>query len=116
MNNIQDILTAIEQATDIAPEPFSSKSIASLPSISYTTFRQGDNGVIESWRFQTRITAESVAEAIDLDATVADLLVTLGAEEKHNSLSIRINGGGTLEDERTGLPQFITYYDITTKS
>ena len=116
MNNLQDILLAIEQATDIAPEPFSSKSIMSLPSISYIAYRQGDNGVVESWRFQVRVCADDMATAVDLEETIADTLVTLGAEEKLNALSIEINGGGTIEDERTGLPQLITYYNINTKS
>jgi hypothetical protein len=51
-------------------------------------YRQGDNAVVETWRFQTRITAESLEEAIDIEETVADLLVSLGDEEKFGTLNI----------------------------
>lgn len=59
-----------------------------------------------------RITAESFAEALALEEIIADLLVSLGDEEKFGKLRIEVNGGGTLEDENTGLPQLLTYYDI----
>lgn len=116
MNNIPDILEEISSATGIEPVPFSSKTIQELPSISYTMYRQGDNAVVETWRFQTRITAESLEEVIDIEETIADLLVSLGDEEKFGTLNIQVNGGGTIEDEATGLPQLITYYDIQMRS
>ena len=116
MNIITNILTAIEQETGIEPIPFSSSTIQNLPSITYTAYRQGDNAVIETWRFQTRVTAERLEDAIDIEEQIADALVTLGDEEKLGSLRIEVNGGGTLEDETTGLPQLLTYYDVYTKS
>lgn len=51
-----------------------------------------------------------------MDAAIRELLVTLGDEERYEALSIRVNGGGSLEDELTGLPQILTYYDINTRS
>lgn len=116
MNVIINLLTAIEERTGIEPVPFSSSNIHNLPCISFTAYRQGDNAVIESWRFQTRITAETLGEAIALEEEVADELVSLGDLANYGALRIEINGGGTLEDEITGLPQLITYYDITTQS
>lgn len=116
MNILVDILKAIKDRTQIEPIPFNSSTIQNLPSITYIAYRQSDNAVVESWRFQTRITAESLAEAIDIEEAIADILVTLGDEEKLGSLRIEVNGGGSLEDEATGLPQLITYYDIQTKS
>lgn len=116
MNVIINLLSAIESRTGIEPTPFSSSNIASLPCISYTAYRQGDNAVVESWRFQLRFTAETFAQAVQLEEEVADLLVSLGDLADYGALRIQINGGGTLEDEQTGLPQLITYYDITTQS
>lgn len=116
MNVIQNILLTISGNTGIDPVPFNSTTIQNLPSISYIAYRQGDDGVKESWRFQTRITAETLQEAIELEEEVADALVSIGDEMSNGALSIRINGGGTLEDETTGLPQLLTYYDIQTKS
>lgn len=49
---------------------------------------------------------------MEIEATIADLLCTLGDEEKFGKLRIQVNGGGTLEDENTGLSQLLTYYDI----
>lgn len=116
MNIIRDINDAIEQATGITPLAFSSRSTYNLPCVTYLAYRQGDNAVVETWRYQIRITAETLEEAIDIEEAIADALVTLGAEEKLSSLSIQVNGGGTIEDELTGLPQLMTYYDVTTKS
>jgi len=116
MNNFTEILSEISSATGIEPVAFSSKKPQNLPSISYTIYRQGDNAVVERWRFQIRITAESSEEAIDIEETIADLLCSLGDEEKFGALSIVINGGGTLEDPATGLPQLMTYYDIAFRS
>lgn len=53
---------------------------------------------------------------MEIENSVADLLVSIGDEERFNTLSIQVNGGGTLLDEQTGLPQLITYYDITARS
>ncbi len=116
MNAITNLLSAIEARTGIEPRPFSSSNIESLPCISFTAYRQGDNAVIESWRFQIRITAENLAEAIELDEEIADALVSLGDMADYGTLRIEVNGGGTLEDENTGLPQILTYYDIQTQS
>lgn len=116
MNVIGDILEEISSATGIEPVAFSSKTVQELPSISYTMYRQGDNAVVETWRFQTRITAESFEETVDIEEIVADLLCSLGDEEKFGTLNIEVNGGGTIEDEATGLPQLITYYDIRMRS
>lgn len=116
MNVITNLLNAIEERTDIRPVPFNSTTIQSLPSISYIAYRQGDNAIIESWRFQIRITASTLGEAIDLEEEIADELCSLGDLPNYGALSIQINGGGTLEDPETHLPQLITYYDIQTKS
>ena len=116
MNVINTLLSVIEASSGIEPTPFNSSNINNLPSVSYTAYRQGDNAVVESWRFQLRITAESLEEAIELDETIANALVSLGDMPDYGALRIEINGGGTLEDEETGLPQILSYYDIQTIS
>lgn len=112
MKNFKQILDAIEAETGIHPTAFNSWEIQNLPAISYTLYRQSDNAVIENWRFQIRICADSLGAALAIDQEIADLLCTLGDEEKFGKLRIEINGGGTLEDENTGLPQILSYYDI----
>lgn len=116
MDAIKNILTAIETTTGIKPMAFNSSSIQNLPCISYTVFKQRDNAIIESWRLQVRITALSLQEAMELEAVISDELCSLGDEGSQGALVIEINGGGTVEDESTGLPQLLTYYDIQTKS
>jgi hypothetical protein len=112
MKNFKQILNAIEVATGIHPTAFNSWQIQNLPNIAYTLYRQSDNAVIESWRLSIRITTENLQEALEIDETIANLLCTLGDEEKFGKLRIAVNGGGTLEDPNTGLPQIMSYYDI----
>ena len=116
MNCIKEILGAIADATGIVPTAFSTSAINELPAINFTAYRQSDNAVVESWRFQTRVTAATLEEAIDVEEIIADTLTSLGDEDKFGSLKIEINGGGTLEDENTGFPQLLTYYDINVRS
>ena len=116
MNVINNLLSAIEARTGVKPTAFSSFNINNLPCISFTAYRQGDNAVIESWRFQVRITAESLEEAMELEEDIADELCSLGDLADYGALRIQINGGGTLEDENTGLPQLLTYFDIQAQS
>ena len=116
MNNIKKLLSAIEKATGIKPTAFKSTEISKVPAISYTAYRQSDNAVVESWRFQTRVTAQKLEDAIEIEEKIANKLTTLGDEWKLDALNITINGGGTLEDERTGFPQLLTYYDINVRS
>ena len=114
--DLKRILDAVETTTGIKPTAFSSKTVNSFPSITYQAYRESDDGVKELWRFQTRISCDSYAEAIEIDAALAEALCTVGDEEKHGCLYIAINGGGTLEDDTTGVPQIITYYDLLTRS
>lgn len=48
MNNITQILAAIEGETGLTAFPFSSRSIHQLPVITYLAYPQGDNAVVES--------------------------------------------------------------------
>ncbi len=116
MNNIEAILAQIETLTGIKPEAFSSKSVQYLPAISFTLYKQRDNAVIENWRLQLRFVAESLEEAMDLEKIVSDSLVSLGDEEVLGALRIELNGGGVVEDENTGIPQVLAFYDIQNRS
>lgn len=115
MEFLKEILQAIKEATGISPVAFSIADTANLPAISYTIFRDGNTGAVSSFRLQTRITAQDLATAFDIEEKLSDLLVSLGDEYKFGA-SIQINGGGTLEDPETGYPQIITYFDITIRS
>lgn len=116
MNVINSLLSAIETETGITPAAFSSLNIYNLPCITYTAYRQGDNAVIESWRLQIRVTAETLQEAMEIEEAIADKLCSLGDLADYGALRIQINGGGTMEDENTGMPQLLTYYDIQAQS
>lgn len=114
--NVAEILARIEALTGIKPEAFSSKSIQFLPAISYTLYKQRDNAVIESWRLQIRYVAESLEEAMELEQIVSESLCSLGDEEILGTLRLELNGGGIVEDENTGIPQVLAFYDIQTRS
>lgn len=115
MKNLREILSAIEEATGIKPKAFAIKDIDRLPAMSYTIYRASDNGSKEQWRLQTRITAKSLAEALDMERKLTDALCTIG-DETIAGCSIEVDGGGTILEEQSGLPQQLTYFDITTKS
>ena len=115
MNVIPTLLTAIERKTGVKPVPFSSNTIQVLPCISYQVYMQGYDAVTQSWRLQIRITSDSLEEAVGLQDAIASELVTFADESKFGALNIKINGGGTIEDENTHLPQLITFFDITTE-
>ncbi len=115
-DNLEMMLSAITLTTGIEPQPFSSTSIQYLPAISYTYHIVGDNAVIAKWRFEIRITAQSLQEVLEIGDTITRLLTTLGDEEKFDALRIEVVGGGCLEDEQTRLPQQLIFYDIQTRS
>lgn len=114
MFNLVDILTSIKEVIGITPTAFNTKDTNIVPAINYLAYVARDDGAKQIWRFQTRITAQTYTQAIQIDRKLRKLLITLGDEPKFNSI-IQLNGGGTLEDELTGFPQIISYYDITTK-
>lgn len=114
--NIGNILSAIQQGTNVNPKPFKSTKPQTLPSISYTLYRQKDDAIVESWRFQIRITANTLKQCLSLEDSIAEALCSLGDEQKHGTLKIELNGGGTLEDPDTGFPQILAFYDIQDRS
>ena len=116
VDTLRSLRSAICSATGIEPQPFSSTSIQHLPAISYTYYIVGDNAVIADWRFEIRITAQSLDEVLEIEEKITDTLTTLGDEEKLGALKIEVSGGGSLEDEQTRLPQQFIFYDIRTRS
>lgn len=115
MRQLSNLLQAIQAETGVTPSAFSIYSVEELPAISYTIYPQGDTGAVESWRFQTRITADSLVDAMATDQKIRDKIVTIG-DATFLDCVIRVNGGGTLEDPESRKPQILTYYDITTRS
>jgi hypothetical protein len=113
--NVKDILDGIESATEITPVAFSSTSIQTLPSIAYQLYRTSDDGIKSQWRLQTRITSNTLKETLDIEAKLVEALTTVADEPKFNDCYIAVNGGGTVEDDETGLPQIITYFDINSR-
>lgn len=116
MDFLEELLSAINEATGLDAEPFTSTTPNFVPCISYQIYRQGDNAVVSNWRFRIRITAETLEEALEIDEAIAETLCSLGDEEKYDTLQIRQNGGGTMEDPETRFPQLLDYYDIMIRS
>lgn len=115
MDTLKEILNAIKGATGLNPVAFSIDDETSLPAISYTYYRDADNGATTSYRLQTRITANDYATALGLENKLIDCLVCVGDEHRYGC-SIQENGGGSLKDPETGNPQIINYFDLTTRS
>ena len=114
--NIKLVLDAIKDETGITPKPFSSKSVNNFPAITYQVYKTSDDGVKEYWRLQLRISDKSLSSSLGIEKKLSDLLCTIGDEEKFGCLNIALNGGGTLEDDLTGVPQIISYYDLLVRS
>lgn len=115
MKHLKDLLSIIADATGVKPQAFAIRDIEMLPAMSYTIYRASDNGSREQWRMQTRITAKSLAEALDIERKLTDALCSIG-DGTIAGCSIEVNGGGTMLEQQSGLPQQLTYFDITTKS
>lgn len=111
---LKQLLDGIEEATGIHPTAFNTTDINTIPAINYLCYRASDNGAKEQWRFQTRVTARTYEQALHIEDLLTKSLVTLGDNTNHGCV-IRVNGGGTLEDEATGFPQIMTYFDLITK-
>ena len=114
--NLKLILDAIKEETGITPKAFSTKQANTFPAITYQAYKTNDDGIKEMWRLQLRISAKDFASSLGLEKQISDLLCTVGDDEKFDCLEIAVNGGGSLEDDLTGVPQIITYYDILARS
>lgn len=114
METLKNILALMKQATGISPQAFETDLKSGLPAITYNYYRTVDNGAVAQYRLQTRVTAQSFAQAMGLEKKLTDALITVGDSTKCDC-SIQSNGGGTLIDEETNYPQVINYFDITTK-
>lgn len=115
-----DILTTLlgiaKDATGINPVPFQTESYAeNLPALTYSFYCSTDDGAKAQYRLLTRVHAKSYQECLELSGKLSQALVTLG-DETNAGLVIAGNGGGSLVDSETGIPQQITYYDITARS
>lgn len=115
MDELTQILAAIKENLNISPTAFNTSNINSLPAINYLYYKTKDDGSVANYRLQTRITAEDFVSALGVEKQLTDLLVCVGDEERYNC-SIAVNGGGTLEDPATSLPQIITYFDVIVRS
>jgi hypothetical protein len=113
--DLRNLLSVVKESTGIQPTAFSSQQINSLPAINYSFYRASDNGAVATYRLQTRTVGKDFAQTIELEQKVVDCLVTLG-DSTNCGCVIAHNGGGSLEDENTGLPQLIDYFDITARS
>lgn len=115
MKVLPSLLGIVNDATGIQAVPFQTTDYAeNLPAITYSFYSTNNNGQVEHFRFMTRIHAKSYQECVELSQQLSDALVTYG-DETIDGLSIKGNGGGSLIDAETGIPQQINYYDITVR-
>lgn len=113
MEWLKQFLAEIEKATGIKPTAFQTTQIQALPAINYTIYPSSNDGIKTTWRLQTRIVADDLASALGLYKKL-ETLTTVADETKGGNL-VEINGGGTLLDEETNIPQLLTYFDITNR-
>lgn len=113
---LYSLLDAVKDATGINPAPFQTKDYAdSLPAITYSFYCSNDNGATARYRFLTRVHAKSYQQCLEIAAKLSDALTTVGDSTRFGC-SIKGNGGGSLVDEETNIPQQIQYFDITSRS
>lgn len=113
MEWLKQFLADVEKATGIKPTAFQIKTIQALPAINYTIYPSSNDGIKTTWRLQTRIVADDLASALGVYKKL-ETLTTVADETKGGNL-VEINGGGTVLDPDTQLPQLLTYFDITNR-
>lgn len=113
---LYSLLDAVKDATGINPAPFQTPSYAdNLPAITYSFYASSDDGAKAQYRFLVRVHAKDYEQCLELSDAVSKALITTGDETRFGC-SIDGNGGGSLVDEETNIPQQIQYFDITTRS
>lgn len=113
---LKKLLGIAKDATGIEPVPFQTDTYKDeLPALTYSFYCSTDDGAKAQYRFLTRVHAKSYQECLELSGKLSQALVTIGDETKEG-LVIEGNGGGSLVDTQTGIPQQITYYDVKARS
>ena len=116
MDILLHLLELVKEATGIDAVPFLSSSTGNkLPAITYEFYRFSNNGAVSQYRFLTRIHSKSLEQSLDLSDKLNKTLVSLG-DETSKGLLIKGNGGGSLLDDATNIPQVINYFDIVVRS
>lgn len=115
MKFLEEILKAIEDETGLSPIAFTNNMVCDMPSIIYSCYAQMDDGSVEQWRLQTRVVAENLTAAYEINEQIRALLVSIG-DKTISGCYITMSGGGILEDPDTGLTHVINYFDLTKRS
>lgn len=110
------LLDVIQGVTGVEPQPFQTEKYGkNLPAITYSFYTMTDSGAVASYRLLVRVHGSTYEQCVSLTDSIRKALVTVG-DEYRNGCSITGNGGGSLIDNETGIPQQISYFDITTRS
>lgn len=116
LETLKKLLGIVRDATGIEPVPFQTESYKdALPALTYSFYCSTDDGAKAHYRFLTRVHAKNYQECLEISEKLSSALVTLG-DETLEGLVIAGNGGGSLVDTETGIPQQINYYDIKARS
>lgn len=116
METLITLLGLVQKASGLeasAITPFYTPDCGS-PAITYSFYSTVSDGAKSRYRFQVRVHAKTLEQAITLSEDIKKALVSLG-DEPTSGLMIEANGGGSLLDEETNTPQQLIIYDILAK-
>ena len=84
--------------------------------IVYTLSPVSEEDIKKVDRLEIRTVCTDFGTAIAISDRVSTILKTIGDSANGDLLQVSVNGGGTLEDMKTGAIHIIKYYYITTKT
>lgn len=105
---ILEIISALEQQTNIPVKPFGTDIIETC--ILYKYYLTSDNGAVKQYRLELTIISKTLKEAEEIKKRID--LVDTGDTPKITGYSITQNGGGVLQNLETNTVHTFLYYNV----
>lgn len=108
---VPDILKLLREETGLFTYPFSAPAVEEC--LVYDLVPISDNGVRKESRLEIRIIAFSLKKAEQIDEQIRKLLLDIGDNNKIDGLSsIKITGGGTMQDLGTNTVHRFLFFNL----
>lgn len=106
---ILEIISALEQQTNIPVKPFGTDIIETC--ILYKYYLTSDNGAVKQYRLELTIICQTLKEAEEIKKHI-DLVDTGDTPKITGCCSITQNGGGVLQNLETNTVHTFLYYNV----
>lgn len=117
VNDYANLLEEIKKATNLELSYIDNlHHTTKTPYILYRITPLSDDGIKSMDKFEVRIVAKNLLEAIKIDSQIRKLMLKQGDLVGSPFLAVEINGGGNLKEPNSSNVIQITYYKILKKS